>query len=105
MGRVVKRYLMHNQGDIDDIKLNDFDDLRQDLQLMKNEFINDIYKSKDDILKNIFFLTSSIKFIAEDILLNCMVSSDTKSESHEKYRNLMNFNESLLNSSSGTVTE
>lgn len=98
MERVVKRYLMHNQGDFDEIKLNDFDELKQDLTLMKNEFINDIYKSKDDILKNVYLLTNSIKFIAEDILLNTFATSPGgKSDSHEKYRNLMNFNESLLN--------
>lgn len=101
MERVVKRYLMHNQGDFDDIKLNDFDELKQDLTLMKNEFINDIYKSKDDILKNVYLLSNSIKFIAEDILLNTFAANaNCKSDSHEKYRNLINFNESLLNSSS-----
>jgi hypothetical protein len=98
MERVVKRYLMHNQGDIDDLKLNDFDELKQDLQLMKTEFVNDIYKSKDDIIKNIHFLTNSIKFIAEDILLHNITNPNSRNESHEKYRNLMNFNETLLNS-------
>lgn len=113
MERVIKRYLMHNQGEVDDLKLNDFDELKQELQMMKHEFINDIFKSKDDILKNVFFLTNSIKFIAEDILLNNLstknsntngsgdetnASNTNTQSSFEKYKNLMNLNESLLNS-------
>lgn len=98
MDRVIKRYLMHNQGDIDDLKLNEFDELKQELNMMKNEFINDVYKSKDDILKNVFFLTNSIKFIAEDVLLNQKNCESQSSSSHARYKNLMNLNETLLNS-------
>ena len=52
MGRVIKRYLMHNQGDSDDPKQNEFDDIKQDLQTLRYEIINDMKKTREDNSRN-----------------------------------------------------
>lgn len=78
MERVVKRYLMHNQGDSEDPKQNDFDELKQDLQQIKYEIVNDMKKSREDSIRNAFIINNGIQFLAEELLA---FSVDKKMES------------------------
>lgn len=71
MERVVKRYLMYNQGDVDDVKQNEFDGIKQDLQLMRVEIRNDMKKSRDDTIRNMFIINNGIQFIAEELMEQC----------------------------------
>lgn len=68
MERVVKRYLMHNQGDSEDPKQNDFDEIKQDLQQIKYEIVNDMKKSREESLRNAYIINNGIQFIAEELL-------------------------------------
>lgn len=77
MQRVVKRYLMHNQGDSDDPKQNDFEDIRQDLQQAKFEIVNDLKKTREESLRNAFTINNGIQYIAEELL---MISPEKKIE-------------------------
>lgn len=79
MQRVVKRYLMHNQGDSDDPKQNDFDDIRQDLQQAKFEIVNDLKKTREESLRNAFTINNGIQYIAEELL---MISPEKKFDEH-----------------------
>ena len=40
--RVVKRFLLHNNREIEEIKESDFDELKQDVQTVRFELINDL---------------------------------------------------------------
>ena len=50
MERVVKRYFMHNQSDLDDPKQNEFDDIKSELQTMRYEMMSDMKKSKEGLI-------------------------------------------------------
>lgn len=70
MERVVKRYLMHNQGDIDDQRQNDFDEFKLDLQQIKYEIMNDLKKTREDNSRNMFIINNGIQVLAEELLQN-----------------------------------
>lgn len=68
MERVVKRYLMYNQGDVDDLKQSEFDEIKQEMQQMRLEIKNDMKKSRDDTIRNMFIINNGIQFIAEELM-------------------------------------
>ena len=84
MERVVKRYLMHTQNDTDDdLKLNELEDLKQELQIMKYDIVNDLKKLKEDNIKNANMLNNSLQFVAEEVAVDdedesSMTSCDSK---------------------------
>ena len=102
MERVVKRFLMHNQGDSDDPKQNEFDDLKQDLQLLKYDMLNDLKKSREDNMRNMFIINGGIQFLAEEILNN-NINKDNLDSAFARYRELLNNHHNMLKSESETV--
>lgn len=114
MERVVKRYLMHNQGDSDDPKQNEVDELKQDLQTMRYELLNDLKKSREDNVRNMLTVNGCIQFVAEELLnynyqtvpqgnSNVLIKDEkdnTSSQSYLKYKELLNAHQNLLRSSS-----
>mgnify|MGYP001810981211 CR=1 FL=1 len=102
MERVVKRFLMHNQGDSDDPKQNEFDDLKQDLQLLKYDMLNDLKKSREDNMRNMFIINGGIQFLAEEILSN-NINKDNLDSAFARYRELLNNHHNMLKSENETV--
>ena len=97
MERVVKRFLMHNQGDSDDPKQNEFDDLKQDLQLLRYEMLNDLKKSREDNIRNMFIINGGIQFLAEEILTN-NINKENLNSAITRYRELINTHNNILKS-------
>jgi hypothetical protein len=96
MERVVKRYLMHSQGDTDDDpKLNELEDLKQELQIMKYDIVNDLKKSKEENIKNANMLNNSLHFVAEEVV----VGEDDFDDQTETC-SYLKFQESLLEGNS-----
>lgn len=102
MERVVKRFLMHNQGDSDDPKQNEFDDLKQDLQLLRYEMLNDLKKSREDNIRNMFIINGGIQFLAEEILTN-NINKENLNSAIIRYRELVNTHNNILKSDSESV--
>ena len=48
MARVVKRFLLHNNRENEEIKESDFDELKQDVQTVRFEVLNDLNNVKDN---------------------------------------------------------
>ena len=67
MERVVKRFLMHNQNEVDP-KQNEFDGLKQDIQLIRYEMMNDVKKAKEENYRNMQIASSGLEFLAEEIV-------------------------------------
>lgn len=88
MERVVKRFLMHNQNDIDDPKQNEFDGFKQDLQLIRYEMMNDVKKAKEENMKNMFVINTGLEFVAEEIAR----SNTSPKNQFYKYKELVNEN-------------
>jgi hypothetical protein len=97
MERVVKRYLMHNQGDSDDSK-NEFDEIKQELQMMKYEMENEMKKSKEDNFHNMFIINGSIEFVAEEIMKFCNQTNKENEESNVRFKELLNSHQKLFDS-------
>lgn len=95
MERVVKRYFLHNQGDLDDPKQNEFDDIKSELQTMRYEMISDMKKSKEDSARNMYIVNGSIQFIAEEIMINYKNDYDDH-QSLMRYKELINAHQYLL---------
>lgn len=68
MDRMVKRYIMYNQGDIDDLKQSECEEIKKEMQLMRFEIKNDMRKSRDDTVRNMLIVNNGITFIAEELL-------------------------------------
>ena len=48
MQRIVKRFLLHKQRETDEVGETDFEELKQDLQMVRYEMINDLKKSREE---------------------------------------------------------
>ena len=105
---------MHNQGDLDDQKQNDFDEFKLDLQQIKYEIVNDMKKTREDNTRNMFIINNGIQVLAEELLQNKINLNKDKevrngahllaSIEHEKsiikLKDFMNSNQILVKSSS-----
>jgi hypothetical protein len=79
--RVVKRYLMHNQGDSDDPKLNEIDEMKQEVQTIKYEILSDIKKFREENVKRVFMLNNNLQYVTEEFihkykLKSCIVNAN-----------------------------
>jgi len=67
MERVVKRFLMHNQNELDP-KQNEYDGLKQDIQIIRWEMMNDVKKAKEENYRNMQVATCGLEFLADEIV-------------------------------------
>lgn len=58
---------MHNQSDFDDPKQNENDEFKQDLQLIRYEITNNLKKTRDDNMRNMFIINTGLECVAEEI--------------------------------------
>ena len=90
MERVVKRFLMHNQCDIDNPKENEYDGYKQDLQIIRSEMMNDVKKAKEENFRNMFIINAGLEFVAEEIAK----SNSSPRNQFFKFKDLFNENNS-----------
>jgi hypothetical protein len=104
MERVVKRYLMHNQGDSDDSK-NEFDELKQDLTSIRYQMINDMKKSREDTIRNMFIINRGINFVADELINKNQNLIKVNEASLQRYKELQIAHNLLFNSMSFSTNE
>jgi hypothetical protein len=90
MERVIKRYLMHNQGDSDDPKQNEHDELKQEVSIMKHELSNDMKKLKDESCRNFFKINGWMQILADE-----MIHSTNKGLGKESYLSYTRYDDLL----------
>ena len=81
---VIKRYLIHNQADSDDVK--------QDLQTLRYEIINDMKKTREDNSRNMSIINGGLQFVSEEILNN----NKDNQQSYFRYKELLSMHQNLL---------
>ena len=54
MERVAKRFLLHNKRERKDVKESDFEELKQDMHMMRHELNNDVTLFSVNLIKNTF---------------------------------------------------
>jgi hypothetical protein len=67
MQRIVKRLLLHKQRENDDFNDIDFDELKQDLQMIRYEMNNDSKKAREEIIEVLNHINLGIKIIGEEV--------------------------------------
>lgn len=60
MQRIVKRFLLHKQRETDEVGEADFDELKQDLQMVRYEMLNDLKRYREENNRNISLIHSGI---------------------------------------------
>ena len=65
MERVIKRLLLHNNRENDEIKESDFDELKQDVQMIRFDVMNGLKSTKEDALKYVKMFHNGISLLGD----------------------------------------
>lgn len=65
MERVIKRFLLHNNRENDDIRESDFDELKQDVQMVRFEMLNYLRQNKEDAVRYTSLLHSGMSLLGD----------------------------------------
>jgi hypothetical protein len=70
MQRIVKRFLLHKQRETDEVSEADFDELKQDLQMVRYEMLNDLKRYREENYRLIAHIHDGILLLGKlDYLL------------------------------------
>jgi hypothetical protein len=100
MQRIVKRFLLHKQRESDEIGEMDFDELKQDLQMIRFELLNDLRQSSEQTTRLVAQLQAGLALIGEEVLRNSANGNDALN----KFRDYNNSNNNL-NAASTTFND
>jgi hypothetical protein len=67
MGRVVKRFLLHNNRENEDVRESDLDELKQDVQMIRFEMLTSLQNNKENTLKYMTLLHNGISILGDYI--------------------------------------
>jgi len=66
MERVIKRFLLHKQREEqDEIREGDFEELKQDIQMLRFEMMNRLDETREDLAKNSLLLNEGVIVVGE----------------------------------------
>jgi len=68
MGRVVKRFLLHNNRENEEVHESSFDELKQDVQMVRFEVLANLKLNKQDTLKHMALLHSGLSVLGDLVL-------------------------------------
>jgi hypothetical protein len=80
MQRIVKRFLLHKQRETDDFGEADFEELKQDLQMVRFEMMNDLKRSREETARLVNHINYGVCLIGEEIF------RDSQNENSKKFR-------------------
>ncbi|CAF0998099.1 unnamed protein product [Adineta ricciae] len=84
MDRVIKRFLLHKQREEqEEIREGDFEELKQDIQMLRFELLNRLESTREDLYKNSNLLNEGVMIVGE---LLSAVSNDRSSSMKESFR-------------------
>lgn len=96
MQRIVKRLLLHKQRENDDFNDLDFDELKQDLQMIRYEMNNDSKKAREEIIQVLNHINLGIKIIGEEVF-----KSDINTDLAKKFKEFKSTEFAMKMSSKG----
>lgn len=65
MERVAKRFLLHNSREREEVKESDFDELKQDMQMVRYELVNDVNTFAKNLVNYTALLHRGISILGE----------------------------------------
>ena len=90
MERVIKRFLLHNNRENEDIRESDFDELKQDVQMVRFEMLNYLRQNKEDAARYTSILHNGLATLGDFVC-----SSMQNSEIEESFKDYQKFEKSL----------
>lgn len=81
MERISKRYLLHNNKEDEDVKENDVDELKFDINALRIELLSELQKARESLLRYIALLHRGLIILGEHFYKK----SDSASHLTEKY--------------------
>ncbi len=75
MGRVVKRFLLHNNRENEEIHESRVDELKQDVQMIRFEILDNIRHNRDDMIRNMNLMHGSVNVLG-DLIFSKTVNQD-----------------------------
>lgn len=78
MQRIVKRFLLHKQRESDNVGEADFEELKQDLQMVRFEMLNDLKRSRDETSRMITTIHAGLVLIGEEMFVNSTSENSTR---------------------------
>jgi hypothetical protein len=73
MNRVIKRFLLHKQREEqEEIREGDFEELKQDIQMLRFEMLNRLDETRDDLYKSSHLLNEGVLIVGE--LLSSLIN-------------------------------
>jgi hypothetical protein len=79
---------MHNQGESDEIRQNEFEEIKQDLQAIRYELLNDMKRGREDNFNSLFLVNHGVHLIADELLKD-KINDNRHAEISEKYRKII----------------
>ena len=103
MERVAKRFLLHNKRERDEVKESDFDELKQDIQMVRHELNNDVGIFSRNLINCSAMLHRGISLIG-DFFLQKSQDAASQSEINERLKVFQSLNAHFLNELSDEVS-
>jgi hypothetical protein len=83
MGRVIKRFLLHKQREEqEEIREGDFEELKQDIQMLRFELLNRLDETRDDLYKNSHLLNEGVVVVGD---LLSLITNNTNTLVQENF--------------------
>jgi hypothetical protein len=80
MQRIVKRFLLHKQRETDEVGDVDFEELKQDLQMVRYEMMNDLKRNRDETLRFVSQIQTGLLIMSDEFF------KDSSSDNAIRYR-------------------
>ena len=90
MERVAKRFLLHSKRETEEVKESDFDELKQDVQMVRAEMLNDMRIAKENLLRYTTLLHKGLSVLGE-----CFFKNEPDSGIVSKFRKFRSFETNL----------
>jgi hypothetical protein len=87
MQRIVKRFLLHSQRESDDNHERDFEELKQDLQMIRYEMLNDLKRSKEESYQSVSLIHAGLSIIGEEVFKNSTPDNLSRFSEYKSYGN------------------
>ncbi len=70
MQRIIKRFLLHKQRETDEVNEFSFEELKQDMQMIRFEINHDVKKTREEIMHMLGHLDKSMTLVSDAVLGN-----------------------------------
>ena len=67
MQRIIKRFLLHKQRETDEVGETDFDEIKQDLQMVRYEMMNDLKRSREETMRLVHHISNGLIIIGDEL--------------------------------------